>query len=222
MGGEKLGKEIRMQGTVELRSVQPEGEGQQEKRTLTGYIALFDTLSEDLGWFREKIAKGAFTESIAKDDIRALVNHDPNLVLGRNRAGTLRLREDEKGLVFEVDLPDTTWAKDYAESVRRGDITQCSFGFMTDSDTWDYDSNPYIRTLNKVSLFDVSPIVTYPAYTDTSTSLRAKGEDVETPEELFNKHEAERKKENEETKEAELRKLEVYEKELDLRAKKYN
>ncbi|HHW13481.1 MAG TPA: hypothetical protein GXX28_00935, partial [Firmicutes bacterium] len=68
-----------------------------EKRTIVGHAAVFDTIT-DLGWFQERVARGAFAESIRVDDVRALFNHDPNIVLGRNKAGTLRLSEDETGL----------------------------------------------------------------------------------------------------------------------------
>lgn len=139
---------------------------------LEGYGAVFDKLSEELWGFREKIAKGAFRETIKTDDIRFLFNHNADHVLGRNTAGTLQLNEDENGLRFEVQLPDTQFARDLAISVERGDIDQCSFGFFTEKDSWDRtDEDSTIRTLEQVSLFDVS-LVTYPAYTDTSASVR--------------------------------------------------
>uniref|UniRef100_UPI00345E70F8 HK97 family phage prohead protease n=1 Tax=Mesotoga sp. TaxID=2053577 RepID=UPI00345E70F8 len=125
-----------------------------------------------LGGFREKIQPGAFSEAIVNDDVRALWNHDSNYVLGRNKAGTLKLSEDEHGLHYVVDLPDTQWAKDLLESIKRGDVTQSSFGFIVDSDEWAKQDGETVRTLTKVTLFDVSP-VTYPAYPQTSTSARS-------------------------------------------------
>jgi len=140
---------------------------------LVGYAAVFNTLSEDLGWFREQIKPGAFANSIKSSDIRALWNHNPDYVLGRNRAGTLALEEDEKGLRIEIIPPDTTWARDLMQSIGRGDVDQMSFGFRTKQDEWDErDLKNVIRTLLEVDLFDVSP-VTYPAYPATSIGIRS-------------------------------------------------
>ena len=140
---------------------------------IVGYSALFNSLSEDLGGFREKIAPGAFKKSIeAGDDVRALMNHDSNYVLGRNKSGTLLLTEDERGLKINVDPPDTQWARDLMTSMKRGDISQMSFGFRVLNDTWETINGEDIRTLNEVELFDVS-VVTYPAYTQTSASVRS-------------------------------------------------
>lgn len=141
-------------------------------RKITGYAAVFDKLSEDLGWFREKIQPGAFAETIKTDDVRALWNHDSNFPLGRNRAGTLTLSEDEKGLKIEIDPPDTQWARDLMTSIDRGDVDQMSFGFQTLTDEWNMVDGEDVRTLIKVRLFDVSP-VTFPAYPDTEVGLRS-------------------------------------------------
>ena len=137
-----------------------------------GYAALFNSWSQDLGGFREQIAPGAFTKALTADDVRALLNHDKNYVLGRNRSGTLVLTEDERGLRFEVVAPNTQWARDLAESVKRGDINQCSFGFRTVRDDWRTADGFDERTLLEVRLFDVS-IVTYPAYLDTNANVRS-------------------------------------------------
>lgn len=144
-----------------------------DSMTIVGHAAVFDQLSDDLFGFRERIAKGAFAESIEKDDIRSLWNHDANFVLGRNIAGNLRLAEDDIGLAIENDLPDTQMARDLMVSIRRGDISQMSFGFITapGGDSWRYENGEPIRTLEKVQLFDVSP-VTYPAYPQTDVSAR--------------------------------------------------
>jgi HK97 family phage prohead protease len=155
--------------TIECRS-----EG--DKRTITGHAAVFNRDSEVLyGSFIERIAPGAFAESIAKpDDVRALINHDGNLILGRNLSGTLQLREDEQGLHVTIDPPKTSYAQDLMESMQRGDVTQMSFGFETIEDKWTRGENgaPDIRTLLKVRLFDVSP-VTFPAYPDTDVAVRS-------------------------------------------------
>lgn len=150
----------------------PEGNGLR----FGGYAAKFDRWSEDLGGFRERIAPGAFAEAVAADDVRCLMNHNPDRVLGRTRSGTLRLFEDDVGLRFEVDAPDVSWARDLRESVQRGDIDQCSFAFDALADDWVW-ADPGSRalderTVRRAKLYDVS-IVTYPAYTDTVASVRS-------------------------------------------------
>jgi uncharacterized protein len=154
------------------------------KRTLSGHAAVFDKLSVKMMGFREYIRKGAFTESIAQDDIRALWNHDSNLVLGRNKSGTLRLKEDAKGLAVEIDLPDTQAGRDAQVSIDRGDVTQMSFAFRTKTggDNWFEEDGEDRRELLAAQLFEVSP-VTFPAYPDTDVSLkglRSLGLDPET------------------------------------------
>ena len=141
-------------------------------RKITGYAAVFNSLSEDLGWFREKIEPGAFRDSIVADDIRALWNHDSNFVLGRNTSGSLSLSEDDRGLKIEINPPDSQWARDLMTSIDRGDIDKMSFGFRTISDRWETRDKEEIRTLEKVQLFDISP-VTFPAYADTEVGLRS-------------------------------------------------
>jgi len=138
---------------------------------MSGHAIVFDSLSEDLGGFRERVAAGALTKTLLSADIRALFNHDPNLVLGRNKAGTLRLKEDMTGLAIEIDPPDTQAARDLMVSMKRGDINQMSFGFRTIADKWAKLDGEWIRTLLEVDLFDVSP-VTYPAYTQSSIAVR--------------------------------------------------
>ena len=142
---------------------------------IEGHAAVFDSWSETLGGifpFKEKVRKGAFAESIGNDDIRALFNHDPNYVLGRNRAGTLELEEDDVGLRVRITPPDTSWARDITTSIRRGDISQMSIGFVVEDDEWSSKDGIDTRELKKVRLFDVSP-VTFPAYTATDVGVRA-------------------------------------------------
>lgn len=146
------------------------------KRTLMGHAAVFGQLSEDLGGFREQIQGGAFVEAIEKDDVRALFNHDPNFVLGRNRSKTLRLSEDARGLAIEIDLPDTPIIRDLVMApIERGDVSQMSFGFSVRPGGQDWakdDEGRVVRTLKKLRLFDVSP-VTFPAYPQTDVAARA-------------------------------------------------
>jgi HK97 family phage prohead protease len=141
--------------------------------TFTGYAAKFATRSHDLGGFVETIRSGAFGRAIREgQDVRALINHDAGLILGRTASGTLKLAEDSTGLHYEVDAPDTSYARDLAESMRRGDVTQSSFGFRTRLDDWQREGRGRLRTLIDVDLLDVSP-VTYPAYEDTESGVTA-------------------------------------------------
>jgi hypothetical protein len=153
---------------IELRE---EGDGAAPK--LTGYAAVFDTPSQLLyGEFKERIVRGAFAASIAADDIRALWNHDTGLPLGRTKNNTLRLIEDSYGLRVEIEPPDTQAGRDALASVKRGDVDQMSFAFDMLDQTWDRDSDGVmLRTLTKVRLYDVSPVV-FPAYPQTSISAR--------------------------------------------------
>lgn len=153
-------------GTIELRS--DDGE-----HRISGYAAKFNTLSENLGGFREQIRAGAF-DGVLIDDVRALFNHDPSMILGRTKAGTLHLDSDGTGLRYTIDPPDTQYARDLHKSIERGDVTQSSFAFQVDDDDWrEDDDGRIIRTINKVKrLFDISP-VTYPAYPDTSVAARS-------------------------------------------------
>ncbi len=145
------------------------------KRRIVGHAAVFNQLSEDLGGFREQIAPGAFAEAIKSDDVRALYNHNPDHILGRNMAGTLSLAEDARGLAIEIDPPDTQIARDLLVSMERGDINQMSFGFSVkpNGQNWaNDDAGTVIRTLTRVRLYDVSP-VTFPAYPQTDVAARA-------------------------------------------------
>lgn len=151
----------------ELRA---EGDGAAPK--LTGYAAVFEQLSLVLySMFREKIARGAFASTLG-DDIRALWNHDTNSPLGRTKAGTLRLDEDAHGLRVEIDPPDTQAGRDAVASIKRGDVDSMSFGFDVLGDEWDQDEDgQLIRTLTKIKLYEVSPVV-FPAYPQTTVSAR--------------------------------------------------
>lgn len=139
---------------------------------IIGYAAVFNKLSEDFYGWREKIAQGAFTNTIKTDDIRALVDHDSSKILGRNTAGTLMLEENTKGLKVTITPPDTNIGRDIVTSIERGDISGMSFGFKTITDEWNTKDKEEIRTLKEVKLFDVSP-VTFPAYPDTTIGTRS-------------------------------------------------
>jgi hypothetical protein len=143
--------------------------------TLVGYAAVFDSWSEDLGWFREIIRKGAFKDSLeAGADVRAIINHDTGRIIGRNKAGTLHIQEDETGLKVEIDLPDTNDGRDLATSIQRGDISGMSFGFNVLEDRWTRkdEEEKEERELLKIELFEVSA-VPFPAYPETTLAKRS-------------------------------------------------
>lgn len=158
-----------------------------DEMALAGYAAVFNSPSEDLGGFREMIMPGAFARAIReKMDVRALVNHDPSLILGRVKNSSLQLDEDARGLKFRVVLPPTQTGRDTYELVKRGDMDACSFAFMAREQSWedtkDEQGNALaIRKLMDVDLMDVS-VVLNPAYSATSVSARSlfpEGEPVE-------------------------------------------
>ena len=160
--------------TIEFRSWNPDeaevravGDGM----SFTGYAARFNSRSEYLGFY-EVIAPGAFTRTLkARNEIKAFLNHNTDVVLGSTRAGTLRLTQDDKGLLAEIDLPDTTAGRDLSTSVRRGDVSAMSFGFNVPKggDAWSPDGSE--RTLNEIALAEVSPVTGFPAYAATSASV---------------------------------------------------
>ncbi|MBC7107023.1 MAG: HK97 family phage prohead protease, partial [Firmicutes bacterium] len=153
---------------VEVRLEVPDGGGQP---VIRGYAAVFDSPSEHLGSFREIIRRGAFARSIKEGDVRALWNHDSNYVLGRTKNGTLKLKEDIHGLAVEILPPDTQFARDFVESIRRGDVDQMSFGFRAVRDNWYTSDGETLRELVDVELYDVSPTA-FPAYPQTSVTVR--------------------------------------------------
>jgi hypothetical protein len=160
--------------TFNVTSLGVEKRTEGDRQKIVGHAAVFDTIG-DGGWFREKVAPGAFTLSIENDDIRALFNHDPNFVLGRNKAGTLELREDDKGLWVGIDPPDTQFASDLVKSIGRGDITQMSFGFeiLKEERVSGEGKDPALFILKEVRLWDVSP-VTFPFYKQTDVSVHSR------------------------------------------------
>lgn len=142
------------------------------KMTVAGYAAVFGEAADIGGWFKEVVARGAFTNSLRTADVRAYFDHDTGRVLGRSSAGTLRLQEDDKGLRVEIDLPDTTDGRDVKTLVERGDVSGMSFRFEAVRQEWDETIDPPKRTLLEVGLGEVS-IVSEPAYEGTSIALRS-------------------------------------------------
>jgi uncharacterized protein len=166
---------------IQSREVRASGSSKAPK--ISGYAAVFNSSTQidtQNGSFREQIKPGAFTRAIReKDDCVCLFNHNDLYVLGRTSAGTLRLREDENGLFYDCDLPDTQAGRDTHENIRLGNIRGCSFAFTVDADGEDWSEqvdrsgNRFIqRDVRSVSeLIDVSPVV-HPAYASTSVSAR--------------------------------------------------
>lgn len=145
------------------------------ERTIEGYAAVYNSFSEDLGGFREVIMPGAFTSILASNpDVRALIGHDTSQVIGRTQSGTLTLTNDETGLAFSIDLPNTMVARDLHTQVGRGDISGASFGFSLGFDDYDirFEGEEIIREVFNISrLYEVS-VVAFPAYADTVVSAR--------------------------------------------------
>jgi len=133
-------------------------------RQIVGIAATYNTLSSDLGGFKEQIAPTAFTRSLAESpNILALYSHNTALLLGTTRSGTLALSSNDKGLSFDLKVPDTTYGNDVLELIKRGDLKEMSFGFWTRKDTWDTSTGDRVRTLHDVDLREIS-IVADPAY----------------------------------------------------------
>jgi HK97 family phage prohead protease len=156
---------------LEVREAQEDN----QPSKIVGYAAKFNQWSSDLGGFIERIAPTAFDKA-DMSDVRGLIDHDPSRILGRTASGTLRLSVDDIGLRYEIDMPNTSYARDLIESMKRGDINQSSFAFRVNYDNpeaeeWNYNNQTgvYERTINEFSeIFDVSP-VTYPAYPSTES-----------------------------------------------------
>lgn len=157
----------------ELRGVDDSAQG----RVFTGHASVFNALSEELWGFYERVADTAFDDAIAgANDVRFLFNHNPDLILGRSTSETLRLSKDAEGLLSEAEFPDTSYARDLATSMDRGDVDGMSFGFRVVEDSWTEEEltladgttiTVTVRTLLRVELFDVS-VVVFPAYPQTA------------------------------------------------------
>jgi HK97 family phage prohead protease len=142
---------------------------------LVGYASVFNQEAIIFGMWREKVAQGAFKKTIKESDIRALWNHNTDLVLGRNKSGTLSLAEDDRGLTVEIIPPDTQAGRDALTSIKRGDVSQMSIAFQIIKQEWltpeDKKELP-LRTIREMKLYEVSP-VTFPAFEQTSISARS-------------------------------------------------
>jgi len=149
-----------------------------QRHTIGGYAAKFNRMSQNLGGFKEQIAPGAFNRSASQGwpDVQARYNHDDNMLLGSTGGNSLRLRTDNEGLLYDVDLLDDETSQRIYKLVERGDVRQSSFAFIADADEWTTDDTGFpMRTLEQVRLLDVAP-VNAPAYLDTSVGLRSLAE----------------------------------------------
>lgn len=157
---------------LEGAEVRADGEGGQ----LEGYAAVFNTEAVIWGLWREEVAPGAYAKTIKEADIRALWNHDTNIVLGRNKAGTLELAEDDKGLHSVITPPDNEWGRPVVDAVKRGDVTGMSIAFRVVKEDWwhppEGSKELPKRTIKEAKLYEVSP-VTFPAFESTSISARS-------------------------------------------------
>lgn len=161
--------------TVDADQIELRDEG--DKLTFIGHAAVFDRLSEDLGGFKERIQRGAFRKVLdANADVRFLFNHNSDTILARTASGTMELREDPKGLRVYAELAPTTFGKDLRVLIKRGDVSQMSFGFRVQpdgKDHWEERDGDVIRTIISFGeLLDVGP-VTFAAYSQTDASMRA-------------------------------------------------
>jgi HK97 family phage prohead protease len=145
---------------------------------IIGYAAIFNETVELFPGMREKVAPGAFSETIKKDNVMALWNHNADLVLGSTSGNTLKLAEDSRGLSYEIVPPDTTWARDLMTLMKRGDVNKSSFGFkiIKRNIAINREKDEVSRTLVKVRLNDISP-VTFSAYPHTEAHVRMKTDD---------------------------------------------
>lgn len=197
----------------EIRSIEMDFRSEGESRTIDGYAIVFNSLSHDLGGFREQILPEALDGVLERSDVVALLNHDSSRgILGRSRNGngSLKLSVDEHGLRFVVEAPHTALGDECLEYLRRGDANQCSFAFTVGEDTWTKNADgTYVRTINKFDrLFDCSILTCTPAYEATSVSCRsfeefkAKEKEAEEAEAREAEEEVEAEKPEEEPQEA--------------------
>ena len=156
----------------ELRFLSNDILAKADSRTISGYASKYETMSKDLGGFKEIIKRGAFKNALQSPDIIANINHDDNMILARS-GNNLILKEDPIGLYFELEVPETTYGNDLLVNVRSGNVSKCSFAFAVGSDTWEQRSGVAIRNIHEIKqLFDVA-IVTIPAYEDTTIAIRS-------------------------------------------------
>ena len=174
--------ERRTMGIRQVRAIPAELRTKRESSEdpiIEGYFAVFDSNYEIWDGMSESVAPGAFERTLQGGDIRALVNHDTTLVLGRTKAGTLSLDEDDKGLFGTIRInPNDSAAMDLYERVTRGDVDGCSFGFnIRDEESEVLENGNVHWTIKDVDLFEVS-CCTFPAYEETNIEARSRDADA--------------------------------------------
>ena len=163
------GQELRVRTEgLELRAAGDESGA----ATTAGYAVLFDNITSIGGYWQERFAKGAFSKSLGERDVVALHSHDDGRPMGRMSRDTLRVQEDDKGLRFENDLPDTQDGRDLATSIDRGDIEGMSFRFRALKEEWDETQDPPMRTVIEAELYEIT-YTAFPAYPDTEVGMRS-------------------------------------------------
>ena len=193
---------------------------EEDNNVVVGYGSVFNSMSNDLGGFREVIAPTAF-EGRLEDDVRFLFNHDPNMLLARSTNGTLKMSVDEVGLRYEAVIPDTSTGRDVLTLLRNNTLNQNSFAFVVEDDSWEVRDGMNIRTINKVSMLADISLVSYPAYNEAKTvALRSMEEWKKTEEEKVMKENLEKEKEEREKEEMDLTKRSLAELRLSIINKK--
>jgi len=168
MEGSKMTKVETRQVQVQDLELREEG----STRTFAGYAAVFNSDSEPLP-FIEQIRPGAFERTLSsRNQIKMFVNHEDTMVLASTRAGTLRLSEDNRGLKVEADMPETSYARDLSVLMQRGDVDSMSFGFHVPRGGDDWSDDGQRRYLNEIALREVSVVTGFPAYEETSATIR--------------------------------------------------
>lgn len=154
--------------TIEIRAAGAGDSG----ATAAGYAVVFNSIADIGGCWREVFKPGAFAKTLAERDVIAIHSHDTGRVMGRLKAGTLDLREDDKGLAFDNRLPDTSDGRDLAVQIDRGDIAGMSFGFIATRQEWDESVEPPTRTIFEAELYEIT-YTALPAYSETEVGLRS-------------------------------------------------
>lgn len=166
------GHERRAISGGELRMVQGSAGENGGIGTASGYAVLWNNRTDIGDWWTEQFAPGCFTASLAERDVVALHSHDDARPVGRRSRGTLRLIEDQRGLAFENDLPDTSDGRDLKVQLERGDIEGMSFRFIARKQEWDETLDPPLRTIIEADLIEIT-YTAFPAYPDTEAGMRS-------------------------------------------------
>ena len=220
---ENTPQELRRSPETEVRTITIENlefRAEEDNNVVVGYGSVFNSMSNDLGGFREVIAPTAF-EGRLEDDVRFLFNHDTNMLLARSTNGTLKMSVDEVGLRYQAVIPDTSTGRDVLTLLRNNTLNQNSFAFVVEDDSWEVKDGMNIRTINKVSMLADISLVSYPAYSEAKTvALRSMEEWKKTEEEKVMKENLEKEKEERSKEELDLTKRSLAELRLSIINKK--